>query len=61
MWAVAEKRSHDWDHTCELLANQINIAAKKHITTAQRLHPTKHQADTSRGLTLADLADFVEP
>lgn len=60
LWAVESRRSHDWDHTCELLANACNLAARKHITTASELHPYRRRDTTSRLLTLGDLADFTD-
>ena len=62
LWAADEKQATDWDHTAELLANQTNLAARKHVVSASKLNRFRSaQKRKQQPPTLADMADVLDP
>ena len=60
IWAADAKQEADWNHTSELLANQINIAARKHVISAHNIHPFRRVSESMQPPTLESLADLVD-
>lgn len=60
-WSAEEKQATDWDHTAEILANQTNLAARKHVVEASKLNQYRNAIKRRDQLppTLADMTDFL--
>ena len=58
--AADARQATEWERAAEIIANQINVAARKNVVSAKQINPYRRAQTRMQPPTLDDLADFLE-